>query len=57
VRRELRRVARARAARDAADAEYRDAIGAARAAGLTLDAIGAAAGITKQGVRKVIGRT
>lgn len=57
MRRELRRVARARAARDAADAEYRDAIGAARAAGLTLDAIGAAAGITKQGVRKVIGRT
>jgi hypothetical protein len=56
----LNRVAKATAQRDTLCAEGYDrqlqAILAARAAGHTLDQIGAAAGITKQGVRYLITR-
>ena len=56
MKRELSRVERAARARAAGDVDYRRAIHDARAAGATLDAIGRAAGITKQGVRKILSR-
>jgi len=49
----LARVKRAAAARRRAEHEYRAALLAARAAGYSLAQVGEAAGITRQGVRKL----
>jgi len=50
----LTMVARAAARRTASDEAYRAAIQAARNAGHTMPEIGAAAGLTKQGVRYLL---
>jgi len=49
----LARVTRAASARRRAELEYRAALLAAREAGYSLAQVGAAAGITRQGVRKL----
>jgi len=49
----LRRVERATKAKRSADLEYRAALRAARAAGYSYGAIGKAAGISRQGARKL----
>lgn len=50
---ELRKVKQARRRRDRAEDELRDAIGAARAAGASLQAIADAAGLTRQRIHQI----